>query len=411
MRRRGASVIMTRAMVDDLRPETLLVRAPALVLRLGDADVVKVEIAGEIAEVGPIALKVLDAFAKPRAMGDVLRGLAAEGPDQFIEASTAAVQLARVGALVPPGTQRTAKVKGFVRPAIHLEMLDDEARTAGYCQALARVVGPEDVVIDIGTGTGVLAVAAAKAGARRVYAIESSGIADLASRVFEANGVTDRVELVRGRSTHVTLPEKGTVLVTETIGNDPLDETLLEIVRDARARLLVDGARIIPSALELHVFGVDVPAEVLGRHAASPDHVARWRAKYGIDLAPLVGHRLAATQPFAVETEVARQWPRVTPVVPVARLELERSFETRFERNVELVLDADVARLGIVLAFRAELAPGIVISVLPDALDPKNCWRWAIRPAFDCLQNARGQKLAVAVAYASGETALTTRRL
>lgn len=402
---------MGARMVDDLRPETLLVRAPSLVLRLGDADVVHVEVAGETTEVGPIALKVLDAFAKPTAMGDVLSALAAEGPAQFIEASTAAVQLARVGALVPPGQKRTAKVKGFVRPAIHLEMLDDEARTSGFCRALARLVGPDDVVIDIGTGTGVLAVAAAKAGARRVYAIESSGIADLAARVFEANGVADRVELVRGRSTHVTLPEKGTVLVTETIGNDPLDETILEIVRDARARLLVEGARIIPSVLELVAFGVDVPDDVFGRHAASPAHVARWRAMYGIDLAPMLEHRLAATQPFAVETEVARRWPRVTPVVSVARIDLEGTFETRFERTVELVLASDVARLGIVLAFRADLAPGVAISVLPDDLDTRNCWRWAIRPAFDCLQNARDQRLAVAVGYASGETTVTTRRL
>ena len=92
-----------------------------------------------------------------------------------------------------------------------------------------------DVVVDIGTGTGILATCAALSGARRVHAIESSAIADAAEQVFEKNGVADRVNLVRERSTRVTLPERGDLLVTETIGNDLLDEHLLAIVSDAKA--------------------------------------------------------------------------------------------------------------------------------------------------------------------------------
>ena len=136
---------------------------------------------------------------------------------------------------------------------------------------------PDDVVVDIGTGTGVLATGAALAGARRVYAVESSGIAEVAARVFDANGVADRVTLVRERSTSVTLPERGTVLVTETIGNDPLDEQLLEIVADAKQRLLAPGARIIPSAIEIYGIAVDIPRTVLERHVFTRRKVEGYR--------------------------------------------------------------------------------------------------------------------------------------
>ncbi len=71
-------------------------------------------------------------------------------------------------------------------------MLHDERRTGDYLRALAAAVRPDDVVLDIGTGSGVLAVAAARAGARRVYAVEASDIAEVAARVFEVNGVQDR---------------------------------------------------------------------------------------------------------------------------------------------------------------------------------------------------------------------------
>ena len=86
-------------------------------------------------------------------------------------------------------------------------MLHDDRRTGDYLAALAEAVRPGDVVLDIGTGSGVLAVAAARAGARRVYAVEASDIAEVAERVFAANGVTDTVTLVPGWSREIELPE------------------------------------------------------------------------------------------------------------------------------------------------------------------------------------------------------------
>src|SRR3954454_16113224 len=79
---------------------------------------------------------------------------------------------------------------------LHGAMLDDRRRTRSFIAAIEAAVRPGDVVVEIGTGTGVLAVAAARAGARRVYALESANMAAWARRIFAANRVSDRATLV-----------------------------------------------------------------------------------------------------------------------------------------------------------------------------------------------------------------------
>ena len=83
------------------------------------------------------------------------------------------------GALVRPDAGR-GPASGWADPVEHARMLHDDRRTGDYLAALAAAVRPGDVVLDIGTGSGVLAVAAARAGARRVYAVEASDIAEVA---------------------------------------------------------------------------------------------------------------------------------------------------------------------------------------------------------------------------------------
>lgn len=400
--REGAQAVLT--------PETILVRAPSLVVRFGDAHEVTIELDGKPLRAPPSATSILEAFAAPTSVGDALGRLAPTGPEQFVELSSAIVMLARAGVLEAPGAPRRAPLIGFVRPTVHIAMLDDRARTGAFCRALAAVVRPGDVAVDIGTGTGVLAVAAARAGARRVYAVEESGIAATAARVFEANGVADRVTVVHARSTHADLPEPANVLVTETIGDDPLDEGILEIVADARRRFLAPGARVVPRALELFAVPVDMPEELVRAQAFDTAHVEAWKAAYGVDLAPLLAHRLAATQPIVVPTRDAARWPRLAPPVLLRRVDLEAPVETTFTCDARVTLEGASANLGIAVLFRATLADGIVVSTLPGEAAPDTCWRWATWPAVDCLQNARGTAIEVAVDYARTETAVRARR-
>src|SRR5262245_35616238 len=98
------------------------------------------------------------------------------------------------------------------------QMIGDRVRTDAYADALRRAVCPGAVVLDIGTGPGLWAMLACKAGARRVYALESSPIIQLARENARVNGFAERIELIEALSTQVTLPEKADVIVSDLRG-------------------------------------------------------------------------------------------------------------------------------------------------------------------------------------------------
>ena len=98
---------------------------------------------------------------------------------------------------------------------------------------------------------------ACRAGARRVYAIEESGIAGLARQIARANGFDDRITSVRGHSRLVTLPERADVVVCDQIGGFGLEAGIFELAKDVRQRFLRPGGTLVPSAVELVVAAVE----------------------------------------------------------------------------------------------------------------------------------------------------------
>ncbi|EGD79112.1 arginine N-methyltransferase [Salpingoeca rosetta] len=135
----------------------------------------------------------------------------------------------------------------------HFAMLNDSQRNDFYRQALARQVKPGDVVLEIGTGSGLLAMLAASAGAKHVYTIEANRhLAALARKIIRANNLQDKITVINKLSTNVHVghdfPERCDVLVSEILGTLLLGESALQFVADARRRLLKKDAAIIPRA-------------------------------------------------------------------------------------------------------------------------------------------------------------------
>jgi protein arginine N-methyltransferase 1 len=140
-------------------------------------------------------------------------------------------------------------------------MLSDTRRMDAYAAALDRTVRPGSVVVDIGTGTGIMALLAARCGARRVYAIEPSEVAEVARKTVDENGLSGVVTLVTGRSTDVELPERADVIVSDLRGLLPLYDGHLTAVIDARRRLLAPGGVLVPSRDAVLAALVEAPGE------------------------------------------------------------------------------------------------------------------------------------------------------
>jgi len=166
----------------------------------------------------------------------------------------------------------------FGSPLLQESMLLDQARCEAYREAIFRTVRPGDVVVDLGAGTGLLSFFAAQAGARRVYAIEMSRMADTAAELIAANGFRDRITLLRKISRKVRLPERCDVLVTETLSSFCFDtENTIEYVADARERFLKPQARMIPESADTFLLPFSSEAFGAGR-LPSPF--------YGLDFRP-----------------------------------------------------------------------------------------------------------------------------
>jgi len=126
-------------------------------------------------------------------------------------------------------------------------MFADKLRMDAYSAAIARTVRPGDAVVDLGCGPGIFALLACKAGARRVYAIDTSGVVDFGRHLAAANGFSDRILFLRGDSRGIRLPERANLIVSDVRGVLPLHSHAVGTLEDARNRFLADGGRLIPS--------------------------------------------------------------------------------------------------------------------------------------------------------------------
>ena len=131
------------------------------------------------------------------------------------------------------------------------KMLADKPRMAFYHAAITRHIQPGDRVIDLGTGTGILAAFAARRGAAHVYAVDHSEILRHAKTLAAANGIQN-VEFISAHSSEFTTDEPVDVILHEQMGDCLFDEAMVTNVCDLRDRLLKSGGLILPSCFDFY---------------------------------------------------------------------------------------------------------------------------------------------------------------
>lgn len=140
-------------------------------------------------------------------------------------------------------------------------MLEDEPRTEAYKKAIFgnrnKIEGK--VVLDVGSGTGILSIFCAKAGAKKVYAVEASNMAKLSREIIKENSMTEVIEVRQCLVSELELTEKVDVIVSEWMGFFLFHEGMLSAVIESRDRFLKPDGILIPESADLWVAPCRLP--------------------------------------------------------------------------------------------------------------------------------------------------------
>ncbi|KAJ3076735.1 Protein arginine N-methyltransferase 3 [Podochytrium sp. JEL0797] len=173
----------------------------------------------------------------------------------------------------------------YAETEIHETMLKDRVRTESYrdCFYENKEFFKDKIVLDVGCGTGILSMFAAKSGAKHVYAVDNSTIILRAKEIVKKNGLEDKITFIRGEVENITLPvEKVDVIVSEWMGYFLLFEGMFDSVITARDRWLADGGVMAPSHADILIAGLEDEDWINYKH-----HF--WNDVYGFDYTSMKG--------------------------------------------------------------------------------------------------------------------------
>lgn len=267
-------------------------------------------------------------------------------------------------------------------PSVHCDMIYDERRVSTYEQAIRRAVKPGDVVVDIGTGTGLLAFLSLQAGAAKVYAVERSPVIKCAKELAVVNGFADRIIFHHSDSRDTELGERVDVIVSELIGHVAFEEGLVETLFDAKQRFLKPHGRIIPETVTLYACPV---SECL----VYPSCIDIWKSVSGIDYSAM---RARAVKTSYV-TDISER-DLVTDYQPIFFVDLEQSVlpEVHVQRTFRAHRRAEIN--GMALWFDATLVDPIRLSSGPWA---KTHWHQCFAPIPEPISVQSGDGLHVTI--------------
>ncbi|CAD5118030.1 unnamed protein product [Dimorphilus gyrociliatus] len=133
-------------------------------------------------------------------------------------------------------------------------MLQDFIRTSTYQKAMLN--SNEDfmgkVVLDVGAGSGILSFFAVQAGARKVYAVEASSMAQHCRELVKNNNQSDKITVLSGKIEEIELPESVDIIISEPMGYMLFNERMLESFLHAK-KWLKSGGRMFPTIANLHI--------------------------------------------------------------------------------------------------------------------------------------------------------------
>ncbi|MFH0862399.1 MAG: class I SAM-dependent methyltransferase [Candidatus Altiarchaeota archaeon] len=272
---------------------------------------------------------------------------------------------------------------------VHQTLLKDEVRMRAFEAAIRESVKPGDRVLDVGTGTGILAMLAAKAGAGSVIGVEPAEIIEVARSVAKNNGLSN-VEFVRADIRDLKMPPVDCI-ICELIGMRLTDEGLTYKVANAR-RLLKPGGRIMPERIDVYlvpveskdvglgffgsIHGIDYssvgrfPKEVRNCDMGRCRYLAKPVKVFTIDLENGIQHSVLSSQSsvfsFGREQRTANRKPETVNREPETE-------NRKLDYSGEFVMESEGEFHGFVMYWEARLSENVTLST--DPKKPLTHWK------------------------------------
>ncbi|DBA03498.1 TPA: hypothetical protein N0F65_011399 [Lagenidium giganteum] len=225
-------------------------------------------------------------------------------------------------------TSRDYYFDSYSHFGIHEEMLKDTVRTKAYMDAIlqSKHLFKDKIVLDVGCGTGILSMFAAKAGAKHVYGVDCSGILTQAKEIVKANGFESQITLIQGKVEELELPvDKVDIIISEWMGYFLLYESMLDTVLYARDKWLVEGGAMFPDHAVLYIGAIED-----GEYKA--EKIDFWDNVYGFDMSCIKA--IAKTEPLV---DTVGKDALISDVAPILDIDLtkvtkeELAFESKFQ--------------------------------------------------------------------------------
>ena len=262
-------------------------------------------------------------------------------------------------------------------PQWHSAMLNDEIRNEAFEKAIKTAVEPGCSVLDIGTGTGLLAMVASRAGAKRVIGCESVGfLAEAASEIVQQNNLEDDISILHKWSKDLTMGKDimapVDVLVAEIVDTGLLGENIIAAIRDARQRFCKPDATTIP-------YGATVYAAPIESREISLERRVSMANGFNISL-------LNSLRPnMYIQTDLSKyDWRMLTEPVQIFDLDFTRDQPLFEQESFWITPHSDGTAHCIAFWFDLHLSPTVTLSTAPDK--PTTHWKQAIYTFSDPVE-------------------------
>ena len=274
----------------------------------------------------------------------------------------------------------------------HELMLRDHIRMIAYEAAIKEVVKPGMVVADIGTGTGILALWALEAGAKKVYGIDvnKNRIPQALERISEA-GHADKLEIFNALSYDVNLSESVDVVISEILGNLADNEDMTPILADARKRFLKEDGVMLPAKVQTYL----TPISSVKAHEQVKNKVCRGiNGQYKlVDLLDKLG----------VEDQFNLYYDCIIPESAyLSEPQIVQEFnhygkdESEYQVRVIYKVTKDDIFTGFKGSFSAELSDNVTLDISGDDIAGRktaDCWKHCYLPIENPIEVKKGDEI------------------